>query len=134
MELWRADFNTQRRHEALGQRCLASVYQLSARPYSDLLSGWDYPSDHHKRRVNKDGYIKWQDQRLYLSEASHGEDAALSRRDGGEWMSRFRSFDLAVLEDESGLLRCYPGRWSKALPTSPVAQGQSPLAGFKAAP
>jgi transposase InsO family protein len=106
MDVWRADFNTQRPHEALGQRCPASIYQPSARPYSEVLSGWDYPSDHHKRRVNKDGYIKWQDQRLYLSEALRGEDVALSRRDDGEWMIRFRSFDLAVLEDDSGNLRC----------------------------
>jgi hypothetical protein len=125
MDLWRADVNTQRPHEALGLRCPASVYQPSARPCSDLLSGWDYTSDHHKRRVNQDGYMKWQDHRLYLSAALRGEDVALSHRDDGEWMSRFRSFGLRSLRMKvdfyavtqvAGLKRYQRRRLHKAAP------------------
>ena len=105
LDTWRVDFNTQRPHEALGQRCPATLYEPSTRPYTETPAGWDYPSDHHKRRVNRDGYIKWQDRPLYLSEALGAEDVAISRRDDGEWQLRFRSFDLAVLEAETGKLR-----------------------------
>jgi hypothetical protein len=33
------------------------------------------------------------------------EDVAISRRDDGDWLLRFRSFDLAIVEANSGQLR-----------------------------
>ena len=105
LDAWRLDFNTQRPHEALGQRCPAAVYEPSRRAYREAPAGWDYPCDHHPRRVSRDGYIEWQDQRIYLSEALGGEHVAISRRDDGQWQVSFQAFDLAVLDAESGTLR-----------------------------
>jgi transposase InsO family protein len=104
-DAWREDFNTQRPQEALGQRYRASADNPSTRPYPESLSSWDYPADHHKRRVNAAGYIKWQDRPLYLSEALATGDVAISRREDGDWLLRFRSFDLAIVEANSGQLR-----------------------------
>jgi putative transposase len=105
LDAWREDYNSQRPHEALGQRCPSSFYERSARCYPETLSVWTYPADHHVRRVNTRGYVKWQDRLLYVSEALSGEEIAISRRDDGDWQVRFRSFDLAILEAESGNLR-----------------------------
>ena len=111
MDDWRVDFNTNRPHEALGQRCPASLHTRSARSYPELLRPWEYPADHHLQRVSRDGYIKWQDSALYVSEALAREQIALARRDDGDWVLRFRSFDLAVIDDDgtklgrSGLAR-----------------------------
>ena len=105
MDAWRLDFNTCRPHEALGQRCPASAYQRSSRCYPEVLPAWDYPPDHHRRRVNKDGYIVWQDAALYVSEALAREHVALVRRDDGDWTMRFQFFDLAVLDAQSGRVR-----------------------------
>jgi putative transposase len=105
LDAWREDYNRQRPHEALGQRCPSSFYQPSARCYPETLAGWTYPADHHVRRVNAHGYVKWQDRMLYLSEALIGEEIAISPRDDDDWTVRFRSFDLAVLEAKSGNLR-----------------------------
>ena len=93
LDAWRLDFNTQRPHEALGQRCPAAVYEPSRRAYREAPAGWDYPCDHHPRRVSRDGYIEWQDQRIYLSEALGGEHVAISRRDDGQWQVSFQAFD-----------------------------------------
>ena len=105
MDAWRVDYNTQRPHEALGQRCPATLYTPSARTYPAAIRDWDFPADHQIRRVVGDGYIKWRDGTVYLSKALRGETVGVARRDDGDWAVRFRGFDLAVLLEESGELR-----------------------------
>lgn len=105
MDAWRHDFNTIRPHEALGQRCPAALYRPSARAFPEHIAAWEYPSDHHVRRVDAQGYVKWRDSRLYLTEALRGETIGLAQRDDGDWAVRFRAFDLAVLGDASGAIR-----------------------------
>jgi putative transposase len=104
-DAWREEFNTIRPHEALGQICPASVYTPSPRAFPETVRAWEYPADHHVRRVKRDGYIVWRDTGLYLSEALRGEAVALARRDDGDWTIRFRGFDLATLGDETGTIR-----------------------------
>jgi putative transposase len=105
LDAWREDYNQVRPHEALGQRCPASFYQPSPRPYPERLVVWQYPADHHVRRVAADGYIRWQDRLLYLSEALRGETIGIARRDDGNWAVRFRGYDLAILGEASAELR-----------------------------
>lgn len=105
MDVWREDYNTIRPHEALGQRCPASLYTSSARAYPPAAAAWEYPPDHQVRRVSASGYIRWRDGQVYLTEALRGETVALSQRDDGGWTIRFRQFDLAVLSDKSNEIR-----------------------------
>jgi len=110
-DVWREDFNTNRPHEALGQRCPATLHEPSPRAFPAEIRDWAYPADHHARRVDVKGYIKWRDGGVYLTEALRGETVALARRDDGDWTVRFRGFDLAALGDakaeihRSGLAR-----------------------------
>ena len=105
LEAWRIDFNTNRPHEALGQRCPATLWQASPRPFPARIPVWDYPDDHLVCRVNTKGYIAWRDRPLYLTEALRGQTVALAQRDDGDWAVRFRAFDLAVLADETAQIR-----------------------------
>jgi putative transposase len=105
LDAWREDYNTNRPHEALGQRCPGTFYTASCRRYPSVIREWDYPADHQARRVAGDGYIKWQNGRIYLSEALRGETIALAQRDDGHWAIRFRAFDLATLTADSGEIR-----------------------------
>lgn len=105
MDAWRHDFNTIRPHEALGQRCPAALYRPSSRAFPEQIAAWEYPADHHVRRVDAQGYVKWRDTHRYLTEALHGETIGLAQRDDGYWAVRFRAFDLAVLGDASGVIR-----------------------------
>jgi putative transposase len=105
MDSWRVDYNTYRPHEALGQRCPATLYTPSVRAYPGTIAEWSYPVDHQIRRVIGDGHIKWREGTVYLSAALRGETVALARRDDGDWAVRFRGFDLAVLLEESNELR-----------------------------
>jgi transposase InsO family protein len=105
LDAWRQDYNMERPHEALGQRCPATLWQPSPRQWPAVIAAWDYPPDHHVRRVNKDGYIKWRDGEVHVTEALRGEMVALARRDDGDWALRFRAFDLAVLGEATNALR-----------------------------
>jgi transposase InsO family protein len=104
-DAWRDDFNMNRPHEALGQRCPDTVYEPSPRGFPAEIWAWDYPPDHHVRRVDIKGYIKWRDGGVYLSEALRGETVGLARRDDGHWALRFRGFDLATLDDATATIR-----------------------------
>jgi putative transposase len=106
LDAWRKDYNNIRPHQALNQRCPAELYVPSSRTYPERLPDWEYPPDHQLRRVRADGYIKWQDRSLYLTEALVGEEVAISRRDDDDWVVRFRGFDLAILDAASGNRRC----------------------------
>jgi putative transposase len=117
-DAWREDFNTNRPHEALGQRCPASLYAPSPRGFPETIRAWAYPADHHVRRVDANGYVKWRERGLYLTEALRSETVALARRDDGDWTIRFRGFDLATLEDASGAVR-RSGLARSAQPGSP---------------
>lgn len=101
-DLWRVDYNTCRPHEALGQRCPATLYTASVRAFPERIEAWSYPADHQVRKVKGDGYIRWRDRTIYLSGALRGETVALAQRDDGDWAVRFRGFDLAVIADASG--------------------------------
>jgi hypothetical protein len=105
LDAWRVEYNTYRPHEALGQRCPATLYRPSARVYPSTIEKWGYPADHQVRRVVGDGYIKWRDGTVYLSGALRGGTVALAQRDDGDWAVRFRDFDLTVLSDETAKIR-----------------------------
>ncbi len=100
-DAWRVDFNANRPHEALAQRRPGAVYTASVRAFPETVATWDYPADHHTRRVTGAGVIHWQDDTLYLSEALKGQTVGLARRDDGDWAIRFRNFDVAILDQET---------------------------------
>ena len=89
----------------MGQRCPAEFYVRSPRCYPEKIAAWEYPADHQVRRVGGDGYIKWRDGKLYLSEALRKETIALAQRDDGNWAIRFSNFDLGTLTEEGNEIR-----------------------------
>jgi hypothetical protein len=61
------DYHTCRPHEALGQRCPATLYTASPRGYPASLRAWAYPAGHDVRQVVGDGYIRWRNGTVSLS-------------------------------------------------------------------
>jgi transposase InsO family protein len=82
LDLWRQEFNYERPHEALQMRCPGEVYQNSTRPYQGTPQELIYPGM-AQRRVDKNGYLSWQDQRLFLSGSLAGWSVGLKAA-GGE--------------------------------------------------
>src|SRR5260221_12927586 len=71
-------------------RCPGEVYQNSTRPYQGTPQELIYPGM-VQRRVDKNGYMSWQDQRLFLSGSLAGWSVGLKAAGGGvieEWVSK----------------------------------------------
>jgi hypothetical protein len=103
---WRLIYNTERPHEGIGNKCPAELYSPSPRPYPETILPWDYPQDHHVIKVKYKGYIEWNEERIYLSEAFNGEYVGLAKMDDGNHVIRFRGFDLGYIDEGAKKVRC----------------------------
>ncbi|HNE18046.1 MAG TPA: integrase core domain-containing protein [Rhodocyclaceae bacterium] len=95
---FRRDYNEERPHEALGQRPPATRYTASPRPYPGRLEDPTYEATHQVRRANPNGQIKWQGERIFISEAVRGEVLGLAETDHGDWLVRFMHVDLGRID------------------------------------
>lgn len=101
----RADFNTARPHEALGQQPPARHYVASPRPYPARLEDPWYDATHQTRRVRSTGQIKWQGGQVFVSEAVRGELVGLAETERGDWVVRFMHVELGRIERQTGRFR-----------------------------
>jgi transposase InsO family protein len=70
---FRAEYNEDRPHEALGMRTPADVYTPSRRAFPRKLPPIEYPAGSTTRLVTTNGCINFQDKRIYLSNALMNE-------------------------------------------------------------
>jgi hypothetical protein len=94
----RAEFNTRRPHEALGQQPPARVYVGSPRPYPARLDEPWYDATHQVRRVKASGQIKWHGEMVFISEAVRGETVGLAETERGDWLVRFMHVELGRID------------------------------------
>lgn len=97
-DCFRAEFNHQRPHEALGQTPPAEHYRTSPRTYPQPLEDPNYPVDYELRRVRTKGEIKWQGELVYISEALAGEVIGLCENDDGDAQVYFGPVPLGVID------------------------------------
>jgi transposase InsO family protein len=110
-ERLRRVFNTERPHEALGQRPPARVYVASPRPYPARLAEPWYDATHQVRRVRETGQIKWQGDLVFVSEAVRGELVGLAETDRGDWLVRFLQVELGRIDRRTRRFTpTWPGR------------------------
>jgi transposase InsO family protein len=98
---FRVDFNEVRPHEALEQRTPASMHRPNARLYTGRLDDPWYDWTHLEHRVTKQGYIRWHDQPLYISEALGGELVGVAELASGDHVVRFAAIDVGVIGREA---------------------------------
>ena len=70
---FRAEYNTERPHEALGLQTPASRYVPSPRPYPRTVPEPEYPAHVRVQRVRQNGTIKWRGHLVFLSSVLVGE-------------------------------------------------------------
>ena len=116
-QTFRSNYNEERPHEALGQQPPARRYRPSMRPYPKRVDSPEYEAGTTVRRVRTAGDIKWQGQRVYLSEALCGEPVGLNPQDDRFWTIRYGPLQI-------GLLDSYANR---ILHTSTLVLSMSPV-------
>jgi putative transposase len=106
---FRAEYNHERPHQALGQLTPASFYSASPRPMPRRLPAPEYGSDLIVRRVRSRGDIKWRGERIHLSSALAGEAVGLEETDHG-WRVCFYRQPLGLIDQHGRkLLPIQPG-------------------------
>lgn len=111
---FRRIYNKERPHEALGQQPPAQHYTPSIRPYPDRIPEPWYGPDHAVRRVRPTGEIKWAGELVFIGEALAGEPVGIAETQAGDWIVRFSTIDLALIERRTNKIRRFtaarPGR------------------------
>lgn len=95
-DAFRAEYNTHRPHQALGQVPPATLYVPSLRPYPNKVAEPEYPQTAAARRVRTNGTIKWQGDLVFVSAALTGELVAVTETEHG-WLVRFGPIALGTL-------------------------------------
>lgn len=95
------EYNTERPHEALGQRRPAELWTPATRCYPSRLCAPEYPGHLEVRRVRTHGEIKFHGQRVFLSESLAGETVGLEPVDDGLWSVIFNTTLLARYDERS---------------------------------
>ena len=83
------EYNEERPHEALGQQPPASLYEWSERNCPEAAADPEYPGHWERRRVKRGGYVKFQGQLRFLSEALAGELTGWVEADEDAWQIWF---------------------------------------------
>jgi len=112
---FRAEYNQERPHEALGQQPPARIYRPSFRPYPDRMPSVEYPSHYEVRKVSSGGIFGWRGKLVFIAHSLTGESIGLVEVEDGLWKVYFMNVELGVL-DEAEL----GGRIGRVLPMCAV--------------
>ena len=98
LDLFRAEYNDIRPHEALGQKTPASRYEPSRRalPLPPWGRDFRYPSHWETSRLTKHGVLVWNGRRVVIGEAFRNELVGLDYVDGG-WEVHFGGLRIGTL-------------------------------------
>jgi len=100
-DAFRAMWNFERPHEALGQRPPALVWEPSTREFPNVLVEPDYAGHMEVRRVRSGGEIKFQGEMVFISQALAGELIGLEEVDDGVWSINFVAFEVGRLDERT---------------------------------
>lgn len=118
-DVFRAEFNTERPHEALAMRRPAEVYTPSPRPYPERLPDPDYATHDDVLTVSAKGAIYLPRRRgIYLAQALEGQLVGIREEEDGRWLVSFLDLDLGYVERDHRFTPLPPG--GNVSPMSPV--------------
>ena len=115
---FRARFNQQRPHEALGYTPPAEHYQASDRPLPKRLPALEYAPDCVLRRVMSNGCFRWHSHRVFLSSVLAGQSIGLEEIEDGLWAVSFGPLLVAHF-DATTVTLCEKLEW-RVSPIIPV--------------
>jgi transposase InsO family protein len=115
--VFRAEFNDERPHEALEQTTPASHYQPSPRPMPDRLPPLTYPDRFEVRYVSYNGGIRWKKDWVNVSIVCAGDYVGLEEIDDGLWDVYFGALRLGRLHERHMRIEDAYGRLRRHAPS-----------------
>jgi putative transposase len=103
-DTFRAEFDFERPHEALGQKTPGSFYMPSPRELPAHLPQPQYPGHCVIRQVRANGMLYFRDREIFLSELLVGHPVALEEIADGVWSIYFYDLLLARLDERTSAL------------------------------
>lgn len=97
-------FNEERPHESLGQDRPVSRHRPSPRPFPEGEPVIEYEPHFETRIVGRKGYINWQGEPVFFSEAFAGEPVGFERIDYQTWRVHYGSFEIGRFGAERRLV------------------------------
>jgi len=102
---FQVEYDTERPHEALGQKTPVSIYLPSGRILPKKVPEVEYESFMTVRQVKPNGCVKWKGDEVYVSGVLAGEPVGLKQISENEWDMSFSFLKLGVLDDRIGKVR-----------------------------
>jgi transposase InsO family protein len=96
------DYNEERPHEGIGQRCPAELWRPSPRPYPERLTDPEYPGYFEVRKVHRGGEIKFKKRVYFLGGGLARQLVGLEPVDDGIWSVIFGNTHLGRLDERKG--------------------------------
>ena len=103
---FRSFYNNERPHHALDLACPAQRYRKSDRRLPDRIGEWEYGQGFTVRQIKDSGYLTYQGQGYFLSEAFGGRRVGIRESDSADniiWIL-YRQFCIAKLDIDN---RCF---------------------------
>ncbi|MBV8895652.1 MAG: transposase family protein, partial [Acidobacteriaceae bacterium] len=94
-------YNTERPHEALGQKRPATIYRPSPRAYPETLPPIEYAGHLEVRKVEHNGMMCWKNGRIFTSKTLRGEYVGLEEVDDGVWSLYYGPVLLARFDERA---------------------------------
>jgi putative transposase len=105
-DFFRREYNEERPHEGIGMKRPIELFETSPRRYPrklltpDELDGDDYDVACEHPFVDKQGYMRWREHRIFVSSALRGEQITLDpQRDTALWAVRFGPVHIGHLDE-----------------------------------
>ena len=121
-DAFRQHYNSERPHEALGQRPPAEVYTPSPRALPRRVEDPWYDADHQVRRIRTSGEIRWKNEFIFISEALVDELVGIAELETGDHVVRFCDLDIGLIDRRGRFARFAPPREGLPEPGEPTAQ------------
>jgi hypothetical protein len=103
---FRAEYNEERPHEALGGQTPAEVYTPSARDFPERLPKTpEYPVGWQTRSVREGGQISWQRENIMVTKVLGGHQVGLEPIGDGVWRVYFATHELGTLDERRKQIR-----------------------------
>lgn len=103
-DTFRAEYNTERPHEALDQETPASRYTPSPRAYHRRLAPIEYPGHFLVKKVTTAGTFRFQHRLIYLANALVDQPIGLEETDDGIWAIYFNTVLIGTMDERDGIV------------------------------